>query len=575
LENTMQNTPSVLNQFSPPADVVDFPSQPQLQEQMNAAWSANVNRWVNAALIGDVWDLVNYGPRPAFYNPLVTPTPAGAVNAAIPWNAFPGRIQALFPQQSGNWQQWADQGVPAADPVTIDLCSQQAIAPIPYPPTGPRGWQDEYCEWSVTRNAAGQITSVMFTCENPEYWLTLWNTDPGRVLQLYQSLVNPAVQLDDLSLTDADGRIVIDPTTGGPVYNPLNQWNSGTQTLSDRGGAVHLTSSPNTLGAEFDLAAAATMPRAVNGDPVTSPSQLVCCARYGKIGRHSDPTIGQNVNQTVNYTPQLPQARATLTNPPGLYMQMPDFSNYATPDGTPASQFWTIVRGKTRDPKVPGDIDRILHATFAVPAEKGYTVSDISIGGAKIQYGSQITGTITMALMATVFGNSGVTQTPVGCTVAAADSNVTPSVSAIQSFPVFAAYRQQEQASNELPLSIPILALGIRPGQSLGNIAVLLNTSEAPQGAVFTVPEGGVTITVDGTQALPDSGMTVYLATIAADPAATPGDRTVLAQVPGMPATTQAAIGLLTVTQPAGTPLAKGAAAGPKAAKPTFRRGRA
>jgi hypothetical protein len=29
--------------------------------------------------------------------------------------------------------------------------------------------QDEYCEWRVTRNAAGKITKVVFVTESPEY----------------------------------------------------------------------------------------------------------------------------------------------------------------------------------------------------------------------------------------------------------------------------------------------------------------------------------------------------------------------------------------------------------------------
>jgi hypothetical protein len=33
---------------------------------MNALWNGNVVRWVMAAQIGNVYDLTNYGPRPAF-----------------------------------------------------------------------------------------------------------------------------------------------------------------------------------------------------------------------------------------------------------------------------------------------------------------------------------------------------------------------------------------------------------------------------------------------------------------------------------------------------------------------------
>ena len=42
--------------------------------------------------------------------------------------------------------------------------------------------QDEYCEWSVTRNADGKITKVMFTTEGPEYWTYLAETQPETVL---------------------------------------------------------------------------------------------------------------------------------------------------------------------------------------------------------------------------------------------------------------------------------------------------------------------------------------------------------------------------------------------------------
>jgi len=550
---------STLAQFSTPADVQDF-SNPTLQGLMNTAWSGNVNRWVEASLVGDVWDLVNYGPRPAFYNPLTTDVPATAANAAIPWQAFPGRISALFPNNSNDWFEWADNGV--TQQVTTDLCTQQSITPIPYPPTGPRGWQDEYCEWSVQRNSNNQITSVMFTCENPEYWFTLWEVSPAEVLALYQSLVNPNVQLVDLCVPN-----VSDPITGQPAYNPLNKWNAGTQTLPNSGGAVHLTSSPNTLGAEFDLAAAATIPRSVNGQPVQSASQLVCCAKYGKIGRHSDPTIGQTVNQVVNYTASLPQAQATLTNPVGLYMQSPNFSQYTTPDGTSASEFWTVVRGKLKDPTLPGDIDRILHATFEVPASKGYTVSDITIAGSPIQWASQITNTFQMSLMATVFANSGVTQTALTCT--SLNNNPSAAVSAVQDATAFAAYRSIELQMNELPLSIPILAFPLEPGMVRSNVALMLNTGDAPSGGTFKVVEGDVDIQVTGTQSV--AGMQVYIVTITASANAKPGDKTILASIPGMPASPQAAIGLLTVVgqlngkhfQMAGQ------------AKPHFRKGRA
>src|SRR5262249_19256063 len=70
----------------------------------------------------------------------------------------------------------------------------------------------------------------------------------------------------DLELSDPKtGKPVIDPSTGAAAYNPLNKWNRGTVSArggaNASGGAVHLTSTPNTLQTELVSAAAtATMP---------------------------------------------------------------------------------------------------------------------------------------------------------------------------------------------------------------------------------------------------------------------------------------------------------------------------
>lgn len=97
----------------------------------------------------------------------------------------------------------------------------------------------------------------------------------------------------------------------------------------------------------------------------------------------------------------------TLTNPPGLYIQEPTpstWATYQTPDGADASTFWSVVRGtKTlKDSSgnpLPGNF--ILHAVFEVPASKGYTVSDIKIDGQPIQWAGQIIQTFLMQIVAT------------------------------------------------------------------------------------------------------------------------------------------------------------------------------
>jgi hypothetical protein len=532
---------TILAQYSTPGYVVDFPQDPAKQATMNALWNGNVVRWVMAAQIGNVYDLTNYGPRPAFYNPLVTDTPVGATVAPITWGAFPGRFSALFPDQGADWNHWSDYG--GMPDITIDLCSGQSIPPRQYGPTGPRGWQDEYCEWSVARDVNGNIVSVMFTCENPEYWMTLWACDPNAVLQLYQSLVSPRASLIDLALKDAQGRPVTDPTTGRWAYNPLNQWNNGPHAMADKGGAVHLTSSPNTLGAEFDLAAAATMPRQnPPGTILTTAADLVCCGRYGQIGRNSDPKIGQNVNGFVNRL-GLQGALLTLTDPPGLYIQTPDFSTYKAPDGSDPASYWTVVRGRTKGANDP--IDRILHATYAVPPGKGFTVSDITIAGERIEFGGQIAATIQMALLGTVFASGGANQPPVSCTGGdLPDNQVMPAAQALQDRAVFEAYRTVEAAQHERLLSIPILALPIAQGATLRNIVLPLNLEQPPASATVTTTNPKVTVAVTDIAVV--ESMASLIVTIAAAGAPT-GDCGITVSVPGHPVSPTPVLGLLTV----------------------------
>jgi hypothetical protein len=213
--------------------------------------------------------------------------------------AFPGRFSALFPNNSQDWDHWSDYGnIPD---VTTDLCSGDTIPAMPYPPTGPRGWQDEYCEWSVTRNANGKITSVMFTCENPEYWLTLWNCDPNAVLAQYRALVSAKVQLLDLALRgEMASRSRIRPLVAGRTTRST----SGTAVRIHIPIAAALCTHQFAQHAWRRIRSGRRRDNARidgNGSPVTAAAALVCCARYGKIGRHSDPTIGQNVNALVNH----------------------------------------------------------------------------------------------------------------------------------------------------------------------------------------------------------------------------------------------------------------------------------
>jgi hypothetical protein len=315
--------------FRTPAQQVDFPEDAKKQAALVAQWNASLTGFSNQGITGNPWTSTNASDQTYYVNPAQTAIPADAPATAIEWNAFPGRLDFYFPNMSDEDKlSLADTGKrlngSTFPEIPSNVCGGES-QPIAYGPYGPRGWQDEYCEWCITYDASNKITRIDLTCENPEYWNSLWMIDPNRVLDIYrQTLDKPQIQLADLFLCDNTGKPVIDPSTGNPLYNPLNKWNSGTRSSSTSGGAMHLTSTPNTLQTEIGLAAAATVQRTIGN---TDPQALICCAQYGQPGRNSDPHIGQSTNQVVAMGNQI-----TLTNPPGLYIQQPDFNAFTTPD---------------------------------------------------------------------------------------------------------------------------------------------------------------------------------------------------------------------------------------------------
>jgi len=438
-----------LARFSTPALIQDLADQPALQDQLNTLWSNNVQAFTQQAIFGNPWNALYASDQTSYYNPTTTDMPVGNLAVAVPWVPFPNRLMQYcapnqYPANPNNLPmddlyQLADFGSYTNGTTSISfpqipsvLCpNADWTSPLKaYGPYGPRGWLDEYCEWSVTRNASGKITRIDFVCENPEYWYSLWRVSPSTVAQIYTDTLNsglPAgspnmvsVQESDLYLYDANNNPVIDPSTGRPAYNPLNRWNSGTVStrgsgVTPTGGAMHLTSTPNTLQTEMGLAGAATVLRKQGN---VSSQALICCSQYGQEYRNSDPTIGQSVNQAVDTSPT--QSIVALADPAGLYIQTPDFSNYALPEdpnlpkGATAADCWQIVRGQSviEDPLNPGTNypgNFILHVAFQLPAawiEAGvsFTVGDITIRSlgvaSPITYAGQIAQTMHIALFA-------------------------------------------------------------------------------------------------------------------------------------------------------------------------------
>ena len=507
-----------LPRIDPPAFLDDFKHDSAKAKTLRSEWSKHIRRWSESALVGNPWTRVRDENREFYFSLLDTPVAPGAKVAKIAWRAFPNRINTLFPN-SGDAEKWsmADNGPPP-------------VNGAPYGPTGPRGWQDEYCEWSV-QSKDGKIVRVDFTCENNEYWTTLWRVDPDRVVALYKGLLPPSlaaqVKKEDLYLLFHDNP-VIERETGRPAYNPLNKWNRTTT-----GGAIHLVSPPNTLYAEIELAAAATILREKDGQPVTDEAALIGCSQYGSAGRNSDPHIGAQVNELVRES----HVRVSLMNPVGLYIQDPDFSSFELPPNAPPgkkpSDYWKLLRGRT---------GLGLHATFEVPEADGFTVGDITIDGVPIAFGAQIAQTFDIAL-------SGIAATatkapgPLACLGKRAP--LLPTVDAFNDLNLLEANSGELEGSS-------LRTVRIEQGTTVANLAMRVgNGADLAVEVMFS--GSGVTPRVQ--ERVPNDGGdgVVLLLTIAVDSSAPLGDRSILLRNPGA-AVGPAAPGQLEVVAPGTLP---------------------
>ncbi len=364
--------------FEVPGFQNDFePGEEGLEEILRSRWNEDVNRLTERLLQNEPWNFTNQPALTNYYNPRSTEVPSGAPTVPITWTAYPNRIKYEMPE-AGRRKHWeyADNGVPNPD----------------YYPPGPRGWQDEYAEWSVTRNSQGQITKVAFTSETREYWYALWDVAPNIVLRLYKQLVSEEVKLEDLYLLDSSGNPIIDPQTGRPAYNEVNEWNN-----KSSNGLAHLIGNFNyQFGAMFLGAQSTILREDKKGNPIVDASQLVNIGWHATPNRNSDPFISARVNDLVRQGLQI-----SLRNPIGLYIQEPNFGTFElpfdAPDDAKPSDYWKVIRGRKRQDGESYDF--ILHAVYEVPPELGFTVSDISIGGFPIEYGAQIAEVLQIAVI--------------------------------------------------------------------------------------------------------------------------------------------------------------------------------
>jgi hypothetical protein len=383
----------LLDRFDPPANLTDFDAIPGHREE----WSKYISTVFDDAIKKRV-ETEPDGKTPRniksqYYNETKVPSD-DPVEKEIVWDAFPKTLTRQYGQ--------GEAALRVADEFTYYNVVRGEVDSEQFPfyelfKKSRR--QDEYCEWRVTRDPkTNKILRVIFTCEGPEYWASMFGGkmdgdgndgfkfkgDKQKLLDLYRSILKDQVKdvedvkLEDLVFTDG-------PKVG--QYNPWNKWNTTE-------GIVHLQQRNNTLAAEINIGADATIRRKKGGKEITDARRLICCGGFGGVERSSDPTIGDEVNSLARAGYAI-----TLRNPVGIYFDSFDNAGFTKPgpDGSrvPAGNYLTAVRGTFKEP-FNDKSNMIVRAVYEVPAgELGpdgqqLTVSDIQIGGEEIRFGGHI-----------------------------------------------------------------------------------------------------------------------------------------------------------------------------------------
>ena len=430
-----------MHRFSLPAGVIDFPDLPDKQKELDDVWNDPTpsGRFMAAFTAGAACGSENY------VDPRIEP-PSGAASP-IPWNGFPRLLSRFYGNEqsdaakaraektadvltevffwydlvSGRLREtpvhqlsfYIEAGTPGAQfaaPLREILANGQIGDPIPMF----RRQQDEYLEWHASHDTSGRLEKVAFTVEPPEYWEALALVSKERVLKRYKELVGEQVKEVDLffqtdvaiTAIDESGRNVWVTLYRAGDYNRLNKW-----TTTD--GIVHLTHRANTLGAEVNLAADASVLRVsdlnAQGVPdsgVIDEIERMGCAQYGGINRSSDPLIGKVVGKAV-----ADGHRVTLTDPVGLYVGTIAIDGLRGPNPNQAvgRNALKIVRGQD-DLTEP----RILRFEVELPDGLAFKLHECVIDGRTLKRGGQIARLVTMQLYANLYPGTAA-QRPAPC----------------------------------------------------------------------------------------------------------------------------------------------------------------
>jgi hypothetical protein len=379
-----------MNTFLPPANLKDFDARPNLYQ----TWHATMSDMFKGVKFADDGQDV----RPSFYSPITPPSTSNPATASPTWNGYPKILTEFHPgdvlKGSAGIDQAVTFGVQDGELVTFKPFLDVLGKPIP---TQQYRAQDEYLEWVVRRDGAGKASEILFTCEGPEYWSTI-ASDQNFLVQMYQAIVGGPVPQADLYFSQACTWVDLNSPdeNGNPTnrhfavgdYNPYNRWNLEF--------AVHLTHPANQLGAEVNLAAAASLRFTRQGNPVLTNPALTCCQQIGEPNRSSDPSIAAQVNNLA-----MAGNFVTLRNPVGLYLLSIDGTRFQYPDGKPVGDITRYFRPLRQS----ADGSMIVRATLRIPAGETYNgapllLSQLQVDHRPIQFGGQVAATITMGLFA-------------------------------------------------------------------------------------------------------------------------------------------------------------------------------
>ncbi len=372
----------LVQQYDPPAYLPDFERIPGAR----AAWHQSIQGWIAAALqpgdggaAGGVAAQAATGP--ALYDPSKL-DPGPTIEQDIVWNAFPAELvhrlgrAAAMAGADRRWPLSAFKPGAGAGPGGAGFPNDAFCHP-----------GTEYCEWHVDRQpGTRRMKRVTFTTESLEYWQALHgdlvDSAPGSgspevLLDLYRTLVNPSIELDDLIVHRAFNSPVYMLEAG--QYNPYNCWNVTR-------GIAHVSAPPNLLQAEIMLAVPASAGYVdQSGRPEVRAEAIGQAMQLGESRRNSDMAIIGCVNALARQGRLL-----ALASPLGVYIDHVDLAGWTVPGGIAAEDCVRVVRGGGRS---------MMRVVVEVPSDK-FDLSDVTIGGTPLRYGGQIAECITVRLRA-------------------------------------------------------------------------------------------------------------------------------------------------------------------------------